>query len=196
MGVQLNTMTQMYMKKRVRIMRVLIIRHGETDWNKKRLLQGAVDIPLNEIGLMQAEKAYEQLKDEHIDAVFCSPLTRTRQTATAVMRDRNVPIIYDERIIERRFGVAEGKDYYDIDFERSWLPNQPPICEGMETFEVVFDRIANFFDDIYNEYRDKTVLVVTHGGISIMCGYYFLGPPKTDRSEYFCENCVVREYNK
>ena len=48
----------------------------------------------------------------------------------------------------------------------------------------------------HKEYYDKTVLVVTHGGTSITCGYYFCGPPKTDKDEYFCRNCVVKEYNK
>ena len=177
-------------------MRVLIIRHGQTDWNKKGLLQGTIDIPLNEEGLKQAEMAYEQLKDEKIDAVFCSPLTRTRQTAEVILKDRNIPIIYDERIVERRFGVAEGTSIYDIDFDATWIPGRPPICEGMETFEMLYDRLADFFDEIYEEYSDKTVLIVTHGGTSIVCGYYFCGPPKTDRSEYFCKNCVVKEYNK
>ena len=52
------------------------------------------------------------------------------------------------------------------------------------------------FDDVYEKYKDKTVLVVTHGGVSIVCGYYFCGPPKKDRNEYFCKNCAVKEYIK
>lgn len=177
-------------------MRVFIIRHGQTDWNKKGLLQGTIDIPLNEIGLSQAEFAYEQLKDEKIDVVFCSPLIRTRQTAEVILKGRDIPVIYDERIVERRFGVAEGKSMHDIDFESTWNPKTPPVCEGMESFKDLYDRVAEFFDEIYEKYSDKTVLIVTHGGTSIICGYYFCGPPKTDRREYFCENCVVREYNK
>ncbi len=177
-------------------MRVLIIRHGQTDWNKKGLLQGTIDIPLNDVGLEQAKSAYEQLKNEKIDAAFVSPLIRTRQTAEVILEGRDVPVIYDERIVERKFGACEGTSIYDIDFDSTWEPGKPPICDGMETFEMLYDRVADFFDDIYNEYSDKTVLVVTHGGTSIICGYYFCGPPKTDRSEYFCKNCVVKEYNK
>ncbi len=177
-------------------MKALIIRHGQTDWNRQRLLQGTKDIPLNEVGLEQAEMAYEALKNENIDVCFCSPLIRTRQTAEVILRGRDVPVIYDERIVERKFGVAEGTSINDIDFEATWIPGKPIIYEGMETFEMLYDRIADFFDDIYEKYRDKTVLVVTHGGVSIVCGYYFCGTPKTDRSEYFCQNCVVKEYNK
>lgn len=177
-------------------MRVLIIRHGQTDWNKQGLLQGTKDIPLNEVGKAQAESAYDALCKEEIDVAFCSPLIRTRQTAEILLKGRNIPIIYDERIVERRFGVAEGGSVYDIDFESTWIPGQPPMYEGMETFEMLLERITDFFDDIYEQYKDKTVLVVTHGGASITCGYYFCGIPKNGMDDYFCRNCVVKEYNK
>jgi len=177
-------------------MRVLIIRHGQTDWNKQGLLQGTKDIPLNELGIEQARSAKESLANEHIDVVFCSPLIRTRQTCDIVLEGRDIPVIYDERIRERGFGAAEGMLVKDIDFAATWLPGQPPMYEGMETFEMLLERFAGFFDDIYEKYKDKTVLLVTHGGASIACGYYFCGPPKTDRHEYFCKNCVVKEYIK
>ena len=177
-------------------MRVLIIRHGETDWNKKRLIQGTIDIPLNDVGKSQAKMAHDALENENIDAVFASPLIRARETAEIVVGERNLPIMYDKRIAERKFGVAEGMNIDEIDFDATWLPNRPPVYEGMETFEEIYERIADFFDEIYKDYSDKTVLVVTHGGVSIVCGYYFCGPPKSDRSEYFCRNCVVKEYIK
>lgn len=177
-------------------MRVLIIRHGETDWNKQGLLQGTKDIPLNETGLEQAEMARESLKNENIDVCYCSPLIRTRQTAEVILNGRDVPVVYDERIVERKFGVAEGMNVKDMDFAATWIPESPPMFEGMETFEMLLDRLTVFFDDIYSRHKDDTVLVVTHGGVSIVSGYYFCGPPKTDRSEYFCKNCVVKEYIK
>ena len=176
-------------------MRVLIIRHGQTDWNKQGLLQGTIDIPLNDVGIEQAVNARAQLENEKIDVCFCSPLTRTRQTADALLDGSGVPIIYDERIVERGFGEFEGSSIYDIDFDSTWIPGSPSICKGMESFEMLYERVADFFDDIYEEYKDKTVLVVTHGGTSIMCGFYFCGPTD-DRSKYFCQNCVVKEYNK
>lgn len=178
-------------------MRVLIIRHGQTDWNKQKILQGTKDIPLNAMGLEQAESARESLINEKIDVCYCSPLIRTRQTAEIVLRGRDdIPVIYDERIVERRFGIAEGRSTSEIDFAATWIPGQPPMYEGMETFEMLLGRITDFFDDIYTKHKNDTVLVVTHGGASITCGYYFCGPPKTDRNEYFCKNCVVKEYVK
>lgn len=177
-------------------MRVLLIRHGQTDWNKLGLLQGTKDIPLNETGLAQAEMARESLVNEKIDVCYCSPLIRTRQTADVILKDRDIPVVYDERIVERRFGVAEGKNNHEIDFDATWIPGRPPMYEGMETFEMLLERLSGFFDDIYSKHKDDTVLVVTHGGVSIVSGFYFCGPPKTDRSEYFCKNCVVKEYIK
>lgn len=175
-------------------MRVLIIRHGQTDWNKQGLLQGTKDITLNETGIQQAEIARESLLKEKIDVCYCSPLIRTRRTADIILAGRDIPVIYDERIVERRFGVAEGMSTKDIDFDATWIPGKEPMFEGMETFEMLLERLTVFFDDIYNKHKDKTVLVVTHGGVSIVSGYYFCGPPKNDRSEYFCKNCVVKEY--
>ena len=177
-------------------MRVLLIRHGQTDWNKQGLLQGTKNIPLNETGLAQAEMARESLLNEKIDVCYCSPLIRTRQTAEVILKDRDIPVSYDERIVERRFGVAEGRFVKDINFDAMWISGRPPMFEGMETFEMLLERLSGFFDDIYSEHKDDTVLVVTHGGVSICSGYYFCGPPKTDRGEYFCKNCVVREYIK
>ncbi|MBR5323009.1 MAG: histidine phosphatase family protein [Clostridia bacterium] len=177
-------------------MRVLLIRHGQTDWNKQGLLQGTKDIPLNATGLEQALAARESLLGEKIDMCYCSPLIRTRQTAEVVLKGRDIPVTYDERIVERRFGVAEGMSVYNIDFDATWVPDMPPMFEGMETFEMLLERLTGFFDDVYSKHKNDTVLVVTHGGVSIVSGYYFCGPPKTDRSEYFCKNCVVKEYIK
>ena len=177
-------------------MRVLLIRHGQTDWNKLHRIQGTHDIPLNEEGIKQAEKARESIDKEHIDVCYCSPLTRTRQTADVLIGGRDIPIFYDERIVEKCFGEIEGKSMSDFNFDESWVPNRPRMYEGMETFEELMERITSFYDELYEKYPDKTVLIVTHGGTSIASGYYFCGPPKNDRSEYFCKNCVIKEYNK
>jgi len=176
-------------------MRVLIIRHGQTDWNVKRLLQGTMDIELNETGISQAVEARKEIQDINIDLVVCSPLKRTKKTAELLLNGRDIPIIYDDRIVERRFGVAEGKTFEEIDFDNTWTFGEPPMFEGMETIEMLIERVGSLFDELYEKYRDKTILVVTHGGTSIAIGYYFKGVPK-HRNEYFCKNCVIKEYTK
>ena len=89
-------------------MKIYVIRHGQTNWNKERKIQGHTDIELNEEGIKQAEKAYEDIRKLKIDMVICSPLKRTRKTAEIITKDRNCPIIYDESLIERGFGMLEG----------------------------------------------------------------------------------------
>ena len=74
-----------------------IMRHGKTDWNEKRKLQGRTDIPLNDAGRKMAEKAREEYADISFDVCYCSPLSRARETAEIFLRGRNIPIITDEQ---------------------------------------------------------------------------------------------------
>ena len=89
-------------------MLIYIIRHGETDWNTKRLLQGATDIPLNQNGIEVARLTAKALKDVPFDVIYTSPLSRAVQTAEIMRRDRDIPIIPDERLKEISFGPYEG----------------------------------------------------------------------------------------
>ena len=95
-------------------MKVIFVRHGETNWNKIGRQQGKINIILNETGLRQAKQAAEQLKDVHFDHVYCSPLMRARQTAQAICKGRTVPVTYDERISERDMGEFQGKHWEEF----------------------------------------------------------------------------------
>lgn len=94
-----------------------IIRHGKTDWNELHKLQGHTDIPLNANGIAMAENAAKEYKNVHFDVCYCSPLTRARQTADIILRDRDekVPVIIDDRLIEMCFGEYEGIQGYTDD---------------------------------------------------------------------------------
>ena len=85
-----------------------IMRHGKTEWNALHKIQGRTDIPLNEEGRLMAEKACEEYKDLHIDVCYCSPLIRAVETAQIVLKNRKIPIIKDERLMEMSFGDYEG----------------------------------------------------------------------------------------
>ena len=94
-------------------MKIYMIRHGETDWNKKRKLQGQVDIPLNEFGKLLAKETAPALADVPFAVCYTSPLKRAAETARLVLGDREVPIVPDKRIQEMSFGelrdFAAGK---------------------------------------------------------------------------------------
>lgn len=154
-------------------MLLYVLRHGITQWNKRKKVQGAVDIPLAPEGIELAEKTGEALKDVHFDICFTSPLTRAKQTARCVLGDRKIPVIEDKRIQEIDFGVLEGTQFKDV---RGKI-----ISHEMEIFfedPLKFKRPKNGEDisDILKRTRefwiekttdpaltDKTVLISSHG---------------------------------
>ncbi len=179
-------------------MKVLITRHGKTDWNIQRKIQGSVDTVLNEIGIAQAEEVREKLKDTKIDVVFSSPQKRAYMTAEIIMQGRDVPIITDERIRERCFGILEGAEKNHVqDWKKvAWRLDQDVDVENIEQFRDVWIRIKDFFDDITKKYSDKNVLVVFHGAVSILARYYFEKDVDRDNLYKFgLDNCEVKEYD-
>ena len=89
-------------------MKLYLVRHGETDWNKVKKIQGQVDIPLNQFGKHLAEETAEGLHDIPFDLCISSPLSRAYETARIILEGRDVPIITDARIGEMAFGEYEG----------------------------------------------------------------------------------------
>lgn len=154
-------------------MLIYIVRHGLTEWNKLKKLQGAADVPLAKEGILLAEKTGEALKDVKFDICFTSPLSRARQTAECVLGDRNVPIIPDKRIQEINFGDLEGSCVRDaegnyIDPQVEIFFRDPVNFKRPENGEDIFDVIArtkDFWEEKTSDpsLTDKTVLVASHG---------------------------------
>ncbi len=154
-------------------MKIYLIRHGETDQNKRKCLQGRSDIELNEYGRELARKTAEGLKDIPFDIIFTSPLKRARETAEIIRGTRDIPIVLEERIQEISFGEYEGlcygKENYSIpdkDFMNFF--NKPQDYEtppGGESLQEVVTRTGGFLQEILqNEvYKDKNILLSTHG---------------------------------
>lgn len=154
-------------------MLIYIVRHGLTEWNKLKKLQGAADVSLAKEGILFAEKTGEALKDVKFDICFTSPLSRARQTAECVLGDRNVPIIPDKRIQEINFGDLEGSCVRDaegnyIDPQVEMFFRDPVNFKRPENGEDIFDVIArtkDFWEEKTSDpsLADKTVLVASHG---------------------------------
>ena len=153
-------------------MKIYFVRHGETDWNKERKIQGQVDIPLNEFGRHLARETAKGLRDVPFDVCFTSPLGRARETAQIILQGRDVPILEDKRILEMNFGVLEGKccskEGWDVPDSFQMFFDDPvhyQAPEEGEDFQAVRKRTGDFLNWLFaqEQYRDSTVLVTTHG---------------------------------
>lgn len=95
-------------------MEIYIVRHGQTIWNASNLLQGSVDIELDEKGRELAGKTGEKLEHTAFDKIYSSPLIRAYETACLIRGHRNIPIIRDDKLRELNFGVNEGKNFKEL----------------------------------------------------------------------------------
>lgn len=155
-----------------------IMRHGKTDWNELHKLQGRTDIPLNEEGRTMARQAREKYKDVSFDICYCSPLIRARETAEIVLQGRNIPILYDDRLMEMNFGVYEGTQncLQILDSPVRVLFKDPAhyaAVEGGESLEELYARTGEFLKEVVEPELEagKDVLIVGHGAMnsSILC---------------------------
>lgn len=148
-------------------MYIYLMRHGETDWNVVRRMQGKSDIPLNECGLAQARSAAAGMKDLPIDRILSSPLIRARQTAQAVAEGRGLEVDVDERLIEMGFGDLEGLSVREHPGCRIIFTDPEhyvPVGDG-ETYAVLDERCRQIMEELIpsleGQYHD--VLMVSHG---------------------------------
>ena len=177
-------------------MQVIYVRHGETAWNESRRLQGWSDIPLNEAGILQAEKTRELLADISFDRIVSSPLLRAKQTAEIIAEGRDVPLVVDERLKERGFGDLEGHPFTQDDFNSWWKKNFDFAACGMEPVEGFLARIRDLIDELWREHPDETILFVSHGGTFVGVDSYFNGYPDDGETLRFIPNCSLRHFYK
>lgn len=156
-------------------MKLYVIRHGQTNWNKEKRLQGKADVPLNENGRTLAKIVGEKIKDIPFEFAVSSPLSRAMETARLALGGRDIPVYPDERIGEMSFGDWEGLHYSDhteipngmIDnfFHRTDLYETPP---NGESFSQVIARTHDLYEELVNnpKYEDCNILISSHGAAS------------------------------
>lgn len=177
-------------------MKIYMIRHGETLWNKEGKIQGSCDIELNERGLMQANEVKEKLKNISFDVCFASPLKRAKKTAEIVINDK-CDIVIDELLKERGYGAYEGKKAQEMDIEvlKLWDYKENYSDNDVESLDELLKRATMFIEKIKNNCsNDSTVLIVSHGGFIKGLYYAVNGYNKdTDFMSFHLENCGVYE---
>lgn len=173
---------------------ILVIRHGETDWNAEGRLQGTLDTPLNRRGLQQAEEAARGLRTLGIQVIYASPMQRARKTAEIISGIIGAPIVFKENLREKDFGAMQGLRTDEIDALygetlwdiRSVLDMAPP---GGETNREVILRLQPVLEEI-SSLRQR-VLIVTHGAVARVL-YKMLAQPEEEAFRQFrLDNCEV-----
>lgn len=138
-----------------------LVRHGETDWNSTRRYQGWTDIPLNALGLEQAEVVARAIAGEEWDAIVSSPLVRAKATAEAIARALGIDEIdEDSDLRERGYGEAEGLTLEER--EARWAGPEWP---GLESWDVMAERAMAALGRVVERHAGQRVLVVCHGGV-------------------------------
>lgn len=177
-------------------MKIWVTRHGQTDLNKAKRMQGRSDIPLNEKGRQQARDARKRIGNVRFDAVYASPLDRAIETGSIIGNVPRDEIIIDKRLIEADFGKYEAHHYYALGpamtlyWAVPWVFRRPDTVESLDSMR---DRSASFLKELESKDYDN-VLIACHGGIMrALCGYLNEDPrgiqwyPKP-------RNCEIRVY--
>lgn len=153
-----------------------IVRHGETEWNVKDLLQGQKDSNLTKKGIEQAKLLAKKFKNIKLDAIFSSDLIRAKKTAEIIALEHKIAVRTKEILRERNFGKLEGrredeikeelKDLF-LKFEKAKHEEKLKFryVPDMESDEELISRLITFLREIAVAYSGKTVLVVSHGGM-------------------------------
>lgn len=152
-----------------------LIRHGETDWNRTRRMQGSLNVGLNALGRSQAEQVAQRLatqaETEPFDAIYSSDLDRAHTTALPSAARLGLPVALDAGLRERNYGVMQGLDRGEIELllpeaSAAWKSRDPDReIPGGETLRVFHDRVVATLARIGIAHRGQRVLIFTHGGV-------------------------------
>ena len=175
-------------------MSIYVVRHGQTDWNRDGAVQGRYDVPLNETGRAQAREAGVALQGIHIDKCYCSPAARARETAEIALDGRDVPIVFDNRLVEIAYGDYEGTNWRLPEYQKARRRIAYRNKNGESYLDVAF-RVYGFLEEIREEAEKSNVLLVCHGGVGRVIHSYFVDELDNDQFiDLLMKNAEVRHY--
>jgi len=164
-------------------LRLILVRHGETAWNREPRFQGWIDIALCEEGRVQAEKVAQALAAQTVAAVYSSPLARARETAEILAKPHRVSVVADEAFREMSFGVWEGLTAGEVmaqfpDAHRAWRAEPHTVrFPGGEDLATAAARARAGVERLREAHGDDTVVVVSHGLVIRLIVLEALGVP-------------------
>jgi probable phosphoglycerate mutase len=177
--------------------RILLVRHGETDWNAAGRIQGHSDTPLNAAGRLQARRAAQRLAREPIRALYSSDLARAFETAAIIGAPLGLTVVASPQLRERRYGEWEGltaaeiQAHYPEQFA-SWRARSTDFAPPQgETRNEILTRALAELQTIARRHVREMVVVVSHGGLCYVLINHFLGSVDGDRREFTIGNASI-----
>lgn len=163
--------------------RLVLVRHGETEWNREGRWMGQTDVPLNDKGLAQAEAAAQSLRGQPLEAIYSSDLLRARQTAEALARATGAAIVLDRRLREVAQGEWEGQlttwiqEAHGDLLTRRRIEPLDAAAPGGESVRQVQRRLFPLLDEIARRHPHGRVAIVSHGALLAIAKVHLLGLP-------------------
>ncbi len=161
--------------------RIILVRHGQTPWNKDKIFRGSRDIPLNDTGREEARLAGEWLKGETIHAAYCSPLSRARDTGEAIAGPHGLQVADLPGLTDLCYGDWEGVPLTEVkvkyaDLYRQWeaAPHTVRFPQG-ETLDEVKHRAMAAVEEVVQRHPEQTVLLAAHRAVNKVLIAAFIG---------------------
>ncbi|HKY63575.1 MAG TPA: histidine phosphatase family protein [bacterium] len=163
------------------MLRLLLVRHGETEWNLIRRIMGRQEISLNDTGRAQSLSLRESLASFAVDAIYSSPVCRARETAAILCEGRGLEPVFDERLVEINYGDWVGMTFEEVrnlpDYTPYFERLETPVAPNGETLYQVRDRAMGWVEDLRRRHPDATVVAVSHADWIKCLLMEFLGIP-------------------
>ena len=174
-------------------MKVYVVRHCSTECSEKKIYCGSTDIPLSARGEREAERLKELAAGYDFGVIFSSPLIRARQTAEALACARDIPIIYDGRLAERRFGDLEQTSCESTEGKACRYSIARRYPNGESNLQVAA-RIYRFLDEATAKHADGNICIVSHGSACRLIRTYFKDMTDEEFYAYSHPNGTIEEY--
>ncbi len=177
--------------------RLCIVRHGETDWNAGKRIQGQIDVPLSALGHAQARATGNALRDEGFAALYSSDLIRAHQTAEATAHLARLPLRLDAGLRERHYGIFQGLTYaeaeqrHPAEYARHKARDPRFAPAGGESLLDFTARLAAAFDAIVRRHAGEAVAIFTHGGVLDILHRQADGRPLDAPRDFAIPNCGI-----
>jgi len=180
------------------MLELLLIRHGRTDWNDSRIVMGHKPVPLNDVGISQAEELADYLAGAGLRAIISSPIRRAARTAEIIAkRQDGIVVELDEGLAEIDYGEWVGKSFFELEENNSEIwrayheSPQDVQLPGGETMRDVADRVARTLDRVRASFDDGRVAIVSHADVLKLAIVNLLKLDIAKIRKFTVDNCAI-----